>query len=628
MRCRREKPIAAVWESKQLQLAAIVAVTAIVFWRAMVEPFMLPKVTVAGLAIVAVVVTTAINSALTRRIVLPSRMTLIVSGAFVVALVVSTVASQDVVLSLIGPRGRYTGLVPYLTYVVAFLVAAAHRPSIGDLAGLAKMLSGAVVLVSFYGFLQVADADPFGWEKDDYPDVFSTFGNANFASGFAGIVVPLALAMALSAWQTSRGWASAGVVAAAAAVAFTVAAGAVQGPVAAAVGIVVLGVVLASDRRQELVAWVSAHRGTVATVASFLLTGAVIGFWATSDRLGDELAASFVERGDFWRTAWTIFKESPVVGSGLGTYGRLFPELRPEGHAINFGFLTADDPHSVPLAMLAHGGVLLVAAYLAVVIYVGRAALRGLRARTGADRLLFGGVVGGWAAYQVQSVVSIDEPPLALLHWVLAGVIVGGASTPDDERELRLPGTPMRTLGRGWNVRRHIPGSSVALAGFAVLVGLVVALLGSWPARASLAAQHAIDLDREGRLEEAVDELERATSLAPWDANYWDNKAGTLVAAGRPAEALQAIKEAARRDFGSSRYAALAAEGSAQAGDRDAAVRWFREAVARDPNNPKVLRQAGKGLVAAGLEDEGQRLRDRARQLGKGRAASEASAPD
>ena len=48
----------------------------------------------------------------------------------------------------------------------------------------------------------------------------------------------------------------------------------------------------------------------------------------------------------------------------------------------------------------------------------------GLRRTRGEQSLLLAALGGAWIAYHVQSGVSINVPPLLVLHWVVAGMVV------------------------------------------------------------------------------------------------------------------------------------------------------------------------------------------------------------
>src|SRR5205085_11509631 len=134
---------------------------------------------------------------------------------------------------------------------------------------------------------------------------------------------------------------------------------------------------------------------------------------------------SFDLRKDYWSAAWHMFGSSPIAGKGLDRYAAYFRIYQPKGFGLRYpvGF-TNNAAHSVPLHMLATGGVILGLGYLAFVVVVSASLVRGLASSDGTQRLLVGGLGGAWVAYVVQSSVSIDVVPIALVGWLLAGATV------------------------------------------------------------------------------------------------------------------------------------------------------------------------------------------------------------
>jgi O-antigen ligase len=77
------------------------------------------------------------------------------------------------------------------------------------------------------------------------------------------------------------------------------------------------------------------------------------------------LDASLSERREFWSAGVGIFRDNPVLGTGLDTYAHHFLAYRPASHARVNLIATTDAPHSVPLGMFTNGGVILGLAWLA-----------------------------------------------------------------------------------------------------------------------------------------------------------------------------------------------------------------------------------------------------------------------
>jgi hypothetical protein len=384
----------------------------------------------------------------------------------------------------------------------------------------------------------------------------------------------------------------------------------------AAVSLLWAAVVLAAS--SDGVVRRAVHERRAAVVASAATASVLLAVLAVlvAPTVDEQLDQSLVERPAFWSVATQVFVDNPVVGTGPDTFRETFLANRPASHGVLVDRATADSPHSVPLGMLSGGGLLTSLPYLAFVVLVGLAAVRGLRRAQGADRAVVAGFGGIWLGYQAQSLISIDVPPLTLLHFLSAAVLVAVASPPR-WREIVLPGEPaaQRVTRRGVPVGDVVvPTSTRALQ--AALVALLVA--SSWfvlaPLRADVAASRA--LAEFGTTDaRAIPGFETAERTNPGESSYSSFKAMTYAATGQPDQAYASALEAANRSPGSSRYALLVARLAAERGDTGTAVTWWREAVRRDPVAPTVLAEVGQGLLQAGEEQEALPVLRRAVEL-------------
>lgn len=595
-------------KAQRAVLAAMLVGSAALFWRASLDIFNLTKATFVVSGAVLLVALSAVRAAWTRRIVVPVSPVLWLVGAFVAALVVSTLVSDVPAVSFMGQWGRYTGLVPYLTYALVLLLVV-RLYAARSVAPLVKAVLVALGLVAGYGMLQVLGKDPLHWDTFGLDGIFSSLGNTNFASGYVGITVPVAVWSALSGSLGLR-WRVYSAVLAVVSAIVLVKTTSFQGPVVAVAGTGVLALVILLDgerlpsplRRVPALA-----RGGVALV--LIAAVAVVGT-ALLGGLRGNLGGGMQERRYLWQAALSIFADHPIFGTGLDTYADHFSIYRPAAHADWVEFGTADAPHNVPLGMFSNGGLLLGAAYLAIVVYTGWVLVRGLVRLRGEQRLLLGGLGGAWVAYQLQSLVSFDLPPLALLHWALAGAIIAVAAPPE-LREWMLPGKPVvrSRRGRGPLV---VPGSTRSEVAAVALITVLALWLVSRPLRADIAARDATRLIVQGRVTPALASFERSSRLAPWEAVYWLRRASAFEMAKMPSRALEADERAAELEPHNSLYAAFAARLSKQLGDQDRASRWYHEAVRRDPRHLRLIVEAADFEKELGRPEQAVALLERA----------------
>jgi putative inorganic carbon (HCO3(-)) transporter len=609
-----------VTDSLDVRLAAaqrgivtgVVLLAGLAIWKPLPDPFMLPKVTAVVLGAVALLGLAGVRALRAGRVTLPAGPALWISSGFVVALVLATVTADNVLLALVGNHRRYGGLMSYLSYVVIFLVTvrlfatSSARPVV-------RALLAALAGVTAYGLLQLAGLDPVTWvTRRGDRTIFSTLGNTNFAGAYVALLLPVAATVALlSSWsRNARLTTGAGALVAAA---YMLATAASQAVLASFAGLLVVGVAWALSARRRAGGGARPRPQWARPAAAAVAVVAVLAVGLLGLRVADDVADSYAERLQFWQAALTIAADQPLVGTGLDSFRDHFPQQRPAEHAVERGYQITDSTHNAVLGMLSNGGLLLALTYLAFVGYTGWTLLRGLRS-VPAERLVPLAAFGGlWVAYQVQSMVSVDVPPLAFLHFLSAGLIVATVA-PARTLSWRLPvaaARPSEAVPRPGERGRAL--TLVALVAVALLT--LTALWGGLrPLRADLAASGA----RGVSAKQGVQAVERAVALAPWEAEYRILKAQAYGKIGNERETYRAASEAAELRRGSSKLAIGNADLAQKAGRPQEASAWVELALERDPHNPVLLEKAaefyrdeGDAQRAAELERRAQDLRSR-----------------
>lgn len=597
-------------------LAAAVAGSAVIFWRGTLDVFNTTKATWILLCLIAVAAFGAARVYRTRVAMVPPRLLWAPAAAMAVALVLATATSETVMLSVVGRAGRHTGLAMYLAYLVVLLVAARTHREVAPFRLIATLLIAAVPVVG-YGALQAVGIEPYDWRLvEGGPPVFATFGNANFFSAWLGIIAPLALAGALlGRWSTVARIASAVLAVAALGVAFL--SDSLQGVAAGVAGLAVVGLVwLFTHERARRWRWPAVGGlGVLGGVGSAALVAGV----GPLAGLRDNAVHSLETRLGKWETALRMARDQPVLGVGLDDFADYFHAYRPQWLATADGLeRTTDTPHMVPLDMLTSGGVLLLGAYLAVVGVTGWALVRGLRRLDGHDRLLLGGLGGAWVAYQLQSLVSIDVPPLAVLHYTLAGLIVALGAAPV-WWQWRLPGAPApaRAAGKPGKAKKKaakpqlVPLRAPALAGI-VAVAAVAAWIATVPWRADAAAQTGQQAAAAGETAVMERQLDRAESLGFWEPRYPVTRATIASEEGDAEQALAAFERALARQPRGLSHAINVGRQAAALDDHERARQAFQRAVEIDPKTPEVLAEVGEYHVQHGSAQRARELLERA----------------
>lgn len=577
----------------RLVIVAAVPLTAVLFTSRAADPVNVIKLTALTLSAVTALALWSARSIVLRQVPLPWGASTAAAVVLAVAFCVAAAVAPDTTTATVGTAGRNSGLIAYGAALLLFLlVTATFKRRETTLIGLAT--AGAGVFTATYAALQLLGVDRVRWNNPFNPAI-AALGNPNFAAGFLAICLPTAVLGAL--WV---GWSTAcRVVSGAAALLILVVAvltESAQGPLAAAAGLFVLGIAVALDRPRAQRRVAIGGLGAAALVGAGALVVGVLGAGPLAGAFGDSGGQA---RPYYWSAARSMFQQEPVLGVGLDSYGYYWRAARPLEVVTAIPGEFSDAAHSVPLQHLAQGGLLLAAAYLLFVGVVAWALVTGLRRLSGQDRLLLGGLGGAWAAYQVQSLVSIDQVPLLTAHYVLAGAVVV-AARGTQVRLVRLPGAPVAVQptsgGKGRKARapQRPPARTPTTTDAALLATVGVVTLGlMWlallPLRASMAAREGDAALARGDGLGAVAHYARAGDLLP-GAGIYDYKQGVAYnAGGLEAEALERFLTAIEqdpRDVASVRTAARLADFR---GDLELARRLYARGLQLDPLNSEAI---------------------------------------
>lgn len=595
-------------------LLCVVALAALLFWTPGLDNFDMVKWTVVVLAAAVVAVTGAARIFVRGRAEIPWGPIAWAVGAFVVALVAATVTSDAPVVSLLGVHRRYSGLLLYAACAL-LLMTVLRRFDERSAASLALAIGIGAVGMTLYGLVQLAGADPFPFEGR-YSGIFSTVGNPNFAAGYLGATLPLVVWPALAPRRTLAIRLLAVGITAAQLVAL-MATNSSQGffSAGAGLGLLALAWALAQERpwsRPAAAGLLVVGGLAVVTAAAGLAGAGPLGVLARQ--------RSFELRTYYWQTALNIFGDQPLLGAGLDRYGVNYRLHRPLGAVLTSDLpATNDAAHNVVLQMFSAGGVVLGLAYLAVLGCTAWALVNGLRRHRGERLLLLGALGGAWLGYQAQSMVSIDVPALAVLHWVLAGAVLVVAGTPSVREVVLRPGVvaaAQRIKGGGKGKQRgatqqrrktSVRDGRIA-TGAAAVLGLVAMYALTLPIRADTAAGAALREEAAGDLEGALADVAHAIDLAPWEFQYWFERGRYHVATEDYRDALAAYITSAERSGGDLKPTLAAARAAKIAGQNQITEQWYQESLVIEPRHPGLKVEFARFLQEQGREADAERL--------------------
>jgi hypothetical protein len=336
---------------------------------------------------------------------------------------------------------------------------------------------------------------------------------------------------------------------------------------AAGIGAVILWL-LADRGRLNVTAWRAAWAGwsggrkAVTVGLGLLVVIIVIGaavFFVSSFSLGGR---TLDLRTFIYETAWQLFREQPLFGQGLFTFGgglaRLnpTPPTEPHSHA-----------HSIPLNVAAELGILGLIALIVTVILIVRAARRNAETVHGAERFALIAAGGACISFTVHHLLDLPAMNPAIMIMGLFALVAFAAplALAKDAPNLithRIRGAVVIVGSIGliivgvWSAaqyQRYWDAVYYAIdtgdyAGGAARLDPVIAVDPSLPLyyqqRGMLYGLAAAAGDTT-LLPAAITSFERFTQLAPYSANGWYNLAALYAQAGRYEDAAEALQQLA-----------------------------------------------------------------------------------
>jgi hypothetical protein len=160
---------------------------------------------------------------------------------------------------------------------------------------------------------------------------------------------------------------------------------------------------------------------------------------------------------------------------------------------------TSNAAHNVFLDISSYGGFPLLLIYLSLMVLVVVSAFKVLKRSKGFDPVI-AGIIGGWVAFQAQSIISINQIGLAVWGWVLGGAIIGYSMLISEPAESSAKASrPSKTSKSKQTNRSEAAVSLTAIVG--LLIGFLIALP---PVRADMAWRSALKTGNAGSVEAAM----------------------------------------------------------------------------------------------------------------------------
>ncbi len=353
--------------------------------------------------------------ALRRGLVKDHSAALAAAGAvFLVALGVSAALAASPGVSLVGLLGQHSG---WLLYAAMYLWLVAGM-TLGSRVALRRLTAGGALFGAALAAMAIAErAGLFTWGAKYSREPSGVLDNPTSLSQTLVVTAACAVAWLLST-RTVRG--RVGALASGALALVGLASAQVLGPalsaVAGAVAALALWKVPPRRPRQVTIATWTVVAVLLLTLAAAWVASAGIWGQAASQRL----SALSNRRTDIWASTFVLVSRSPLMGRGPDQFGVWQEWLgKPSGELTTSGTL---DAHDSLLALLAAGGLVGLAAALAVVWVLVRAVLAShARLRFPPAALALIGGAAGWA---ISTLLSWIYLPAAIASAALVGCVL------------------------------------------------------------------------------------------------------------------------------------------------------------------------------------------------------------
>lgn len=577
-KAKRRRAAGFGWIAKGIE-AGLLLVLPLVFYRGFAEQFSTSKTLLAE-ALVALGLAAWSVALLRGKLRWP--------GGFKMALPIGALAAA-VLISCLNSPARYFSLIEaeyFLCGLLWLLMWVTWSSGESDVRRVAKFVCAAGGVAAAIALFQWTGHDPllFGGYSVQWGTMvsrmrlYSTFGNPNLLCGYLiGAIFP-ALALAL----TSRGgagkvvsWSSAAMMLVA--IAGT---GSYGGWGALIGGALAAGLVYRAAQRGLQ------SEGTGRPRSPAKLATAIpvwfVAAWAIQASANPSLTSRIQGRMVIWQSAWPMFLEHPLIGSGWGTFQLRFLELQAKFLAANPVWVRhwtlAREAHNDPYQVLLEAGLLGFAALVWLLIEYAREVRTAARAAESRDSVLWlSAAAGGVTAILVNSVFNFQlaVAPTFMLLFTLLGIPRVLASKAQPAPPANKPANEVPTsLGNN----RTAP---IAVAGAAIFCCLLAWGIVS-RAVGEMKYQAALDFEAHGDYPAAEQSNREGIAAAPWNGRLHFALGRVLYLQQKYPEALNEVHRA-EPTFADSHLEVLRARILDQMGRSSEALESFRRALYLDP---------------------------------------------
>lgn len=384
-----------------------------------------------------------------------------------------------------GSFGRNTGLLTYVSLSSLLLVMTVVTNQLLN-QKLMRIFVVSSIPMTLYCLLQILGLDPIAWSEHS---TFGTLGNVNFLSAYLGLVSVTCFTLLLDRFANSSRWLN--VLLLLVNLPIILSTGSIQGFMifiaGAGVSLLIFLHKTPNFRIPLITTYVLGVVGLVLSILGLQNVGPFARFL---------FQPSVIFRGDYIHAGYELTLNHPLFGVGLDSYGDWYREARGEISTLRTGpDRVSNTAHNIFLDISSTAGWISGLSYLFLLALTGFYGWKLLKKNDSFQGLQVA-LISTWLAYQIQSLISINQIGVGVWGWIFTGAIIGLARMTQEEKGRKL--APLESL-RG----KMLSPSNSLLVMLGFMTGLSIAFA---PVRADMNFRSA---QTKGSLEEM-----RAASLS------------------------------------------------------------------------------------------------------------------
>ncbi|MFD1037346.1 O-antigen ligase family protein [Virgibacillus byunsanensis] len=340
---------------------------------------------------------------------------------FFLLICISTLFSQDPMVSFLGGLHKVQGLIAWFSYISLFLFTYILIP-INKQVNIIRLVVFASFFVGVYGIVQHFHLDSLTGKPVDRSFVksWAVFDNANYFGTYLVIVIILAMTLYLSV-ESRRGYFIYWIIVSTLFISllYTTTRGAWIGAFS---GVFILTVLLVWKRRDIWKRW---------AILLFSLLFLLVIVNVSEDNyifnrifsIGEDANALVSEddgdagagRWTLWKTSFPLIKDYYLIGSGPSTFSIVYPTVAGENKLH-------DNSHNEYLETAITLGVPALLVYLALMFIILKSSLSTAKRLNGNEAIFAYGLIAAIIGYLVQTFFNVSVVTVAPFFWMVLGM--------------------------------------------------------------------------------------------------------------------------------------------------------------------------------------------------------------